>query len=356
MNNRALIAMSGGVDSAVAAYLMLESEYDCMGATMKLFNKADAVFAADVPADGTEGIQDAAAICERLNIPFSIIDYTEGFRENVIEPFVCAYESGATPNPCLDCNREMKFGRLLECADEKGADIIVTGHYARTEYDEESGRYRLLKAKDISKDQSYVLYQLTQDQLRRVRFPLGNMTKEEVRGLALANNFINARRHDSQDICFIPDGDYAAFIERYTGKKYPEGDFVDKSGKKLGTHKGIIRYTTGQRRGLGLALPAPLYVCDKDIEGNRVVLCSNDELFSDELTANRVNLISVAKITGEVRVNARIRYSHKEQPASVIMKDDRMYVKFDEPQRAITKGQAVVLYDGNCVVGGGRIV
>ena len=283
-------------------------------------------------------------------------NFKESFRENVIERFISAYENGATPNPCIDCNRYIKFEKLMLHARELGMDKLVTGHYARVEYDEERGRYILKKAIDLSKDQSYVLYSLTQEQLSMLYLPLGELTKTETRAIAEQNGFVNAAKRDSQDICFVPDGKYAEFIERRTGKSYPSGDFVDEEGNVLGEHKGIIRYTIGQRKGLGLALPHPMYVKEKNLEENKVILCENEALFSKELTATDVNLISTDRIEGEMRVSARVRYNQKEQPATVTQPDgDRIRVVFDEPQRAVCKGQAVVLYDGDTVVGGGVI-
>lgn len=239
---------------------------------------------------------------------------------------------------------------------EIGYDYIVTGHYARVEYDEKRDRYLLKKAVDDTKDQSYVLYMLTQEQLAHVKLPLGGLRKDQVRVIAEKHGFINARKHDSQDICFVPDGDYAKFIEKYTGKKTPEGDFVDKEGNYIGRHKGIIHYTIGQRRGLGIPAASRLYVCEISPKTNTVVLGDNEDLFSSELEADNVNLISVDSLTEPKRVTAKIRYRHKEQPATAWQTPDGiLHVKFDEPQRAITKGQAVVMYDGDEVVGGGVI-
>jgi tRNA-specific 2-thiouridylase len=239
----------------------------------------------------------------------------------------------------------------------KKFDYVVTGHYAIIEKDETTGRYLLKKSTDLSKDQSYVLYSLSQSQLKKTYFPLGGMTKDEVRALAEKLGLINAAKHDSQDICFVPDGDYAAFIEHYTGKTYPNGDFVDENGKVLGEHKGIIRYTVGQRKGLGLALPFPMYVKEKNLAENKVVLCKNEALFTRELIAKDINLITVSEIREPMRVKARVRYNQSEQPATVTQLDENtIHVLFDEPQRAISKGQAVVLYSGDYVVGGGTIV
>ena len=355
MSKKALIAMSGGVDSSVAAYLMLKRGYDCTGVTLKLFDNDES--AAEKTCCSLDDTEDARSVCLKLGIPHYVYNFKDIFDEKVVGRFIAAYETGATPNPCIDCSRFIKFGKLFQRAEELGFDCVVTGHYASVEYNENENRYLLKKAPDINKDQSYVLYSLTQRQLAKTVFPLGEMTKEQVRALAEEMGFINARKHDSQDICFVPDGDYARFIEEYTGKSYPGGDFVDESGKVLGRHKGIIRYTVGQRKGLGLALPQPMYVKEKNLEENKVVLCPNSELFSRELLADELNLIAFDKIEQPLRVSARVRYNQKEQPATVYQLDDStIRVVFDVPQRAISKGQAVVLYDGDYVLGGGTIL
>ncbi len=356
-NKKALIAMSGGVDSSIAAYLCSEQGFDCTGITLKLFDNDDINEPKDKACCSLDDIEDARQVCRIIGIPYFVYNFKDSFKENVIARFIDAYEQGRTPNPCIDCNRYIKFEKLMRRAEELDFDIVVTGHYASVEYDEAAGRYLLKKAADLSKDQSYVLYSLTQEQLKKTYFPLGGMTKDEVRALAEKLGLINAGKHDSQDICFVPDGDYAAFIEHYTGKAYPNGDFVDETGKVLGEHKGIIRYTVGQRKGLGLALPFPMYVKEKNLEENKVVLCKNEALFSRELIAKDINLITVSEIIEPMRVKARVRYNQSEQPATVTQLDENtISVVFDEPQRAISKGQAVVLYDGDYVVGGGTII
>lgn len=355
---KALIAMSGGVDSSVAALIMKRDGYDCMGATLKLFNNEDV---GEIGRNNTccslDDIEDARSVSHDLGIPYYVFNFTSNFKEQVIERFVSAYENGFTPNPCIDCNRYVKFEHLYDRAEELGMDYVVTGHYARVDYDESIDRYVLMKGLDEKKDQSYVLYSLTQAQLARTKFPLGEITKDVVRELAEESGFINARKKDSQDICFILNGDYSNFIEEYREKKYESGDFKDEEGNVLGEHDGIIKYTIGQRKGLGISSEKPLYVTGKSLDDNTVTLGGNEALFSSELNANKINLISIEKITEPMRLKAKIRYNQKEQWATVKQIDeDTINVVFDEPQRAIAKGQAVVLYDGETVVGGGTII
>lgn len=349
--------MSGGVDSSVAAYIMKEKGYECMGVTMKLFHNDDVGVSKAHSCCSLDDVEDARSVARQLEIPYYVFGFSDLFKETVIDKFVSAYENGCTPNPCIDCNRFLKFNKLYHRAVELGYDYVVTGHYARIEFDEESGRYLLKKGLDPAKDQSYVLYSLTQEQLSHTQFPLGDMDKSETRKIAEEQGFVSAHKHDSQDICFVQDGDYAHFIETYTGKEFPHGNFVDTSGNILGEHKGIIHYTIGQRKGLGIAFGEPMFVCDINPQTNTVTLGKNSDLFTDTLTAKDINLISVPKIDGSLRLKAKVRYRQTEQWATVTQTDeDTIKVKFDEPQRAITKGQAVVLYDGDTVVGGGTIV
>lgn len=347
MSKKALIAMSGGVDSSVAAAMMAEAGYDCLGVTMRLHDGDNCGAAKEA--------EDARKIADTLGFPFEVADLREVFSTQVMDRFVSAYEAGDTPNPCIECNRYMKFGALMEYANERGCDTLVTGHYARVEYDGET--YRLKKAKNAAKDQTYVLYFLTQEQLAHIAFPLGEMdSKEQIRGIAAGYGFVSAHKADSQDICFVPDGKYADFIRQRTGRDYPVGEFVDAEGRVLGQHKGLIHYTIGQRRGLGLALPAPLYVRSKSVEDNTVLLTPESELYTTRLVADGFNWVDGAAPSQSIRVTARTRYNAKEADATVTaLPDGRAEVVFDAPQRAVTTGQAVVLYDGEYVVGGGRI-
>ncbi len=355
MKNKALIAMSGGVDSSAAAFLMQEEGWDCSGATMRLFHNEDIGLTADKTCCSLDDVEDARAVAFRMGMPFHVFNFSDDFGKQVIDRFVCAYEQGETPNPCIDCNRHLKFDRFYRRARELGCDCIVTGHYARIEQGE-NGRWLLKKAVDLSKDQSYVLYSLTQDQLAHTRFPLGGFTKAEARDLAERAGFRNARKHDSQDICFVPDGDYAAFIQRRTGKTDEPGNFVLEDGTVLGQHKGMIHYTIGQRKGLGIAYAHPLYVLRKDMEKNEVVLSTNEALFSDRLIARDFNWIAIEQPTEPVTCLAKTRYQAKETPCTAtVLEDGRVEVRFEQPVRAITPGQAVVLYDGDIVVGGGTI-
>lgn len=353
--SKALIAMSGGVDSSLAAKLMIDAGYECIGCTMKLYDN-DVISAENAHTCCTlDDVEDARRVARDLSMDHHVFNFKDGFRENVIDRFIDAYEAGRTPNPCIDCNRYMKFEKLFDRANILDCDYIVTGHYARIESD--GDRFYLKKALDETKDQSYVLYSLTQEQLKHVQFPLGSLKKTEVRELAKECNFINASKPDSQDICFVPDGKYAEFIERETQKTYPEGDFVDVNGNVLGRHKGVIRYTIGQRKGLGIALNEPMYVKAINVKENTVTLARDAELFSSELIANNINLISVDRINEPIEVMAKIRYRHTPAKATVTqISEDEIKVVFNEPQRAITKGQAVVLYDGDVVVGGGTII
>lgn len=356
---KVMIGMSGGVDSSVAAYLLKEQGYDVVGVTMRLCEGF-------VHSYDAENVRLARSVADKLGIDFIALSYEDEFRDYVVNPFIETYEKGMTPNPCIECNRCIKFDMLMNDSDEgyesdmANAPLVATGHYAIIEHSD--GRYKLKKSTNLEKDQSYFLYTLSQDTLARVIFPLGDMDKTKVREIAEANGLVNAKRKDSQDICFIPDGDYAGFIKGVTGKDYPAGNFVDKDGNVLGRHKGIINYTLGQRKGLGLALKKPIYVWKLDMDKNEVVLADNADLFTDTLTATNFNWLSIANPgTGNsFRALGRIRYRHKESPCTVTVNDDgSVKVVFDEPQRAITAGQSLVLYDlatDTYVLGGGTIM
>ena len=348
---KALIAMSGGVDSSVAAYLALDAGLSCIGGTMRLY-EAEQLQPNAIPKQ----VADAQSVASRLGIPFYTFDYQNEFRCRVMDAFVKCYESGMTPNPCVVCNQQLKFGLFLEKALELGCDYVVTGHYARIKQDAESGRWILQKALDETKDQSYFLYGLTQKQLSHILFPLGELTKAQTREIAQAQGFVTAKKKDSQDICFVPDGDYFTFMERHTGHSYPEGDFLDQDGNVVGRHKSAVAYTLGQRKGLGLSMGEPVYVCDKDVVSNTVTIGPNDALMHSALRANGWFWHSVPQLTEPMRIYAKARSRMVEQPATAYPEDNGFVrIEFDTPQRAITPGQAVVLYDGDIVVGGGTI-
>lgn len=337
-----MIGMSGGVDSSVAAHLMLKDGCICIGCNMILTDAA--------------GVDDARAICDRFGIPFRTMELREEFSRLVKEHFAHVYETGGTPNPCIRCNCTLKFGIMLDRALDQGCDAIVTGHYARILQDPETGRYLLYKAADAAKDQTYFLYGLTQHQLAHSRFPLGGLTKVQVRQLAEELGLLNARKKDSQDICFVPGGDYMAFLESFRNKEYPRGSFLDIEGKTIGTHRGAVAYTLGQRKGLGLAMGAPVYVCGKDMGANTVTVGPNEALFSPGLLAKDLNWIPFENLTEPLKAAAKIRHSQKEYPCTVYpLEDGRVRVVFEEPQRAISPGQAVVFYRDDLVLGGGTI-
>ena len=347
--------MSGGVDSSVAAYLMKQRGFDCIGVTMKLFSNEEIGCSRAKTCCSLEDVEDARSVAYRLGIPYYVFNFTEDFGRQVIDRFVAAYENGATPNPCIDCNRYLKFERLYRRASELGCDRVATGHYARIE--KQGDRYLLKKASDESKDQSYVLYAMTQEQLAHTAFPCGALSKTQTRQIAEEQGFLNAEKPDSQDICFVPDGDYAAFIRRYTGKSYPDGPFVTTRGEIIGRHRGIIHYTVGQRKGLGVSSDRPLYVQSIDAAKNTVVLGEDRELFGTELNAVNFNWIAFETPPDVLRAKAKIRYRHQEQWATVeVTGKNTVHLVFDAPQRAVTRGQAVVLYDGDTVLGGGEII
>jgi tRNA-specific 2-thiouridylase len=344
---KVLIAMSGGVDSSVAALVLQEAGYDCIGATMKLFD-------GDSRCCSLSDVNDAREVCYRLRIPHYVLNFKREFAERVTGRFVEVYQRGATPNPCIDCNRFIKFNSLLLRAQAVDYEMLATGHYAQIE--KSGSRYLLKKGLDPAKDQSYVLYAMRQDELSKTLFPLGGMTKEDARELAAGRQLANAKKKDSQDICFVPDGDYGAFIEKYTGTKAVPGAIIDRTGVKIGVHQGFYRYTIGQRRGLGVASGKPLYVIAKSAQDNTVTLGPQSALYSTALTANDLNLIACDRIDRPLRVKIKTRYLQKEAPATITQVDeDVIRADFDEPQRAVTPGQAAVFYDNDVVIGGGTI-
>lgn len=341
-----MIAMSGGVDSSVAALLAIQHGYEAAGATMRLLGDAN-----------DRDIRDAKSVCARLGIEHMVFDMEEEFDREVMRRFADSYLRGDTPNPCVICNRFIKFGTLLDRALESGCKHIVTGHYAQVKNDPGSGRVLLVRAADRSKDQTYFLCMLGQEQLSRVFFPLGELTKSEVRELAETSGFVTSRKRDSQDICFVPDGDYVAFLRTYRGVDFSGGSFLDLDGNVIGKHAGAVRYTIGQRKGLGMGFSKPMYVCRKDMAANTVTLGDNADLFCRRVILRDVNVIAASDITEPVRVTAKVRYSQREEPAALFRSgEDELTIAFDSPQRAVAPGQAAVCYDGDCVVCGGMIV
>lgn len=350
---KALVAMSGGVDSSVAAKLTQKAGFDCVGIHMKLHPCGTETYGDKCGSPRDEA--DAKSVAKRLEMPFVALDCSKQFEKKVVENFVTSYEQGETPNPCIECNRHLKFGHLYEKAAELGCEKVVTGHYARVK--KMGDRWQLLRALDPKKDQSYVLYFLTQEQLAHTYFPLGELEgKEQVRSLAEQFGFENANRPDSQDICFVPDGDYAAFLSRYTGKTYPEGNFVDLDGKVLGRHKGLVAYTVGQRRGLGLALAAPGYVIEKRIAQNEIVVAPHEYLLSTTLRVGNLNWIAFDRPPQTIRAQVCTRYQAPPVSANIeVLENGEALITFDTPQRRSAAGQSAVFYEGDVVLGGGII-
>lgn len=342
MKQKVLVGMSGGVDSSVCASLLQNDGYEVLGITLDLFG------------DTTQSQSDAKAVCDSLGIEHTVYNLKNEFKGFVIDNFINEYVNGRTPNPCIVCNRTIKFGEMLKLADKLGCDKIATGHYAKTI--EKDGRFLLCRGDDKSKDQSYVLYCLTQEQLSRTVFPLASHSKDEVRATAEGLNLVNANKKDSQDICFVPDGDYAAFIEKTADFVSQTGNYLDINGKVLGQHKGVIRYTIGQRKGLGIALGKPAFVIDKNPNTNEVIIGDEEHLFYNKVYIENLNFILFDKLEGEMQVYCKLRYRHTEQPATIKPYKNGVLVEFDEPQRAPSPGQAAVFYNGDIVVGGGTIV
>lgn len=363
------IAMSGGVDSSAAAAILKEQGHDLVGFTMQLWNQRRGI---SVDENGEplpsrccslDDVYDARRVAEELGFPFYVLNLEREFERDVVQPFVRSYLNGETPIPCVSCNSRLKFASLDKLAASLGCDKVATGHYARVEYDEAAKRYRLYRGRNLQKDQSYFLWELTQDQLSRAMFPLGEMSKPEVREVAREHNLAVAEKSESQEICFVPDGNYAGFIDRYvesTGsvdQKRGEGEIVDAAGAVVGHHAGIHHYTIGQRRGIGIAGAQPLYVINIDEPKNQVVVGRKDDLLGREFTAAGVNWVAFDKPDGPVHAEVRVRYRHTPAGAIITpLENNRVCVNFDEPQRAITPGQATVFYHGEEVVGGGWIV
>lgn len=340
-----LVGMSGGVDSSVCAALLKQQGFTVGGVTLNLNDSFD-----------IENIDDAKAVCDKLDIEHFSAELKDDFKNMVIDDFINEYINGRTPNPCIVCNKYIKFGKMLDLAQELGYDKIATGHYAQI-CKSENGRYLLCKAEDVTKDQTYVLYCLTQEQLSKAQFPLGSLSKAQVREFAEQNNLVNAKKKDSQDICFVPDGDYAAFIERTAGYISQKGNYLNRDGQKIGEHNGVIHYTIGQRKGLGIALGKPAFVISKDAQDNTVVLGDEEFLFYKKVLVSETNFIPFDCLDNEMKVTAKLRYSQKEQPAVIKpLENGDVLIEFETPQRAPSAGQAAVFYDGDTVVGGGTII
>lgn len=348
IRKKVVIGMSGGVDSSVAAAFLMDQGYDVIGVTMKVWGEQQEDGCCSLSA-----VEDARRVANLLGIPYYVMDFQSEFKDAVVDYFVKEYQKGKTPNPCIACNKYIKFDWLMKKAEALGASYIATGHYAKVEC--KDGRYLLKNAVDEHKDQTYALYNLSQEQLSRAVFPLSDISKEQTRKYAEKLGMMVANKPDSQEICFVLDDDYAGFIQHYTGEKPKKGNFIDKHGAVLGEHEGIIHYTIGQRKGLGIAFGKPMFVVGIDADTNSVVLGEGEDVFCDTLYALDVNFIPFDELKGEIRAEAKIRYSAKKAPCRIMPIKTGVKVIFDTPQRAITPGQAVVFYDGDYVLGGGTI-
>ncbi len=349
---KVLLGMSGGVDSSAAAILLKRQGYEVCGCTMRLYGGGNE----ESRFSSSDGAADAKNVCVKIGIEHIILNFSEEFKGLVMKPFAESYISGETPNPCIECNRHMKFGLMLKKAELMGFDYIATGHYAQISYDVKTGKYQLCRPKDRRKDQTYVLYFLTQYQMAHTLFPLYGMEKSEIRKLAEENGLVNSRKPDSQDICFVPDGDYAVFIKRFSGYVPQKGDFIDESGAKLGMHSGIINYTVGQRRGLGITFGRPVFVTNKNSLDNTVTLGEEGELFKDTLYLKNVNIISGEEISAPMKVTAKARYNAADRAAVLYPPENGLSkIVFESPVRAPAAGQSCVFYDGGIVLGGGII-
>ena len=355
---KVMIGMSGGVDSSVAALRLQQEGYDVTGVTLKLFGDEDIIQAPDATRTccALRDVEDARSVAYRLGFEHLVFNFKDAFRSHVMQPFCDSYLRGETPNPCIDCNRHIKFDAMLRRAEALGYDYIATGHYAVRRQDPKTGRYLLCRPKDRSKDQTYVLYNLTQHQLAHSLFPLGDLEKAQVRQMAEAAGLVNSHKPDSQDICFVPDGDYAGYIRHATGAEIQPGDFLDTAGNPIGRHRGLIHYTIGQRKGLGLSLGRPAYVVGKDAASNTVTIGAESDLYTDSFTVRDLNWISIPALTAPMQVTVKTRYSQTEVPCRIEpMEDDTCRAVFETPQRAVTAGQSAVFYDRDTVVGGGII-